>query len=87
MVVQATIKQALKDMMNILKKETDADAGMEKSAELLSKIIMDAILSAEVVAGQTVSTGVVPVQTVPTTGTGATTTPATGTTTTNGSLI
>lgn len=56
MIVQATIKQALLDMMTELKTMTDTDEAQDKSAELLSKIIMDAIKSADVAIGISVAT-------------------------------
>jgi hypothetical protein len=49
MVVKATIKQALIDMMNEMKTLTDVDEAIDKNATLLSEIIYDAILSADVI--------------------------------------
>lgn len=49
MVNQSIIKQALLDLMNELKNETDTDLAQEKWAEKISKIIKDAILSGEVI--------------------------------------
>lgn len=56
MVVKSDIKQAILDLQNEMTQIRDIEAGKERFAELLSTIIYDSILSAEVVAGQTVTT-------------------------------
>ncbi len=72
MVIQATIQQALLDMMDVLKTMDDSEEAKTKNAELLSKIIVDAILSADVVAGIPVATtGSAVAQTGVTTSTGS----------------
>jgi hypothetical protein len=71
MVDKNTIKQALKDLQEELKSETDSEKALDRWAELLSIIIKDAILSADVQAGITVATaGSAFSQTGATTGTG-----------------
>lgn len=86
MIVQATIKQALLDMMSELKTMTDTDEAQNKSAELLSKIIVDAIKSADI-SPLELTIPVLPVQVVPATGTGATTPVPTTTILGTGKLI
>ena len=86
MIIQATIKQAILDMMSELKTMTDTDLAQDKSAELLSKIIMDAILSADIQPLEVTLTPI-PVQVVPATGTGATLPSTTVTVVGTGKLI
>lgn len=74
MIVQATIKQALLNMMTELKTMTDTDEAQDKSAELLSKIIVDAIKSADI-SPLELTIPILPVQVVPASGTGATLAP------------
>ena len=74
MIVQSTIKQALLDMMTELKTMTDTDEAQDKSAELLSKIIADAIKSADI-QPLDLTIPVLPVQVLPASGTGATVAP------------
>jgi hypothetical protein len=73
-VVQNTIKQALLDMTDELKALENSEEGRNKWADLLSGIIKDAILSADVAAG------------IPVTTSGSATTQA-GATTSTGSLL
>lgn len=56
MVIQATIQQAIIDMIDTLKTLDDSEEAKTKNAELLSKIIVDAILSADVAIGIPVAT-------------------------------
>jgi len=56
MIIQQTIKQSILNMIDVLKTIEDSDQAKEKNAELLAKIIVDAIKSAEVVSGIPVST-------------------------------
>ena len=66
MVVKSLIEQNILDMFDILKEIKDSEEAKTKYASLLSDIIADAILSADVAIG-------IPVQVVPTSGTGTTT--------------
>jgi hypothetical protein len=78
-VIKEDIKQALIEMTNELKTIKDTDEGIERWAEMLSTIIKDAILSADVVNVTTTSTLTV----VGTSPSGAVTGTATGTSTQN----
>jgi hypothetical protein len=73
-VIQSTIKTALIAMSDELKEMDDAEASIEVWADKFSKIIMDAIQSADVMAGIPVSTA-------------GSATAQSGTTTSTGSLI
>ncbi len=72
MVSKTIIKQALLDLQNTLKTETDSDTAIDKWASLMSDIISDAILSADVQPGIPVATtGTAAAQTGATTSTGS----------------
>jgi hypothetical protein len=68
MIIQQTIKQSILNMIDVLKTIEDSDQAREKNAELLAKIIVDAILSADI--------PIIPVQVIPISGTGTTTSTA-----------
>ena len=56
MIVKADIEQAIMNMQNKMQTIKDVEEGKREMASMLSQIIVDAILSAEVLAGQTVTT-------------------------------
>lgn len=71
-VIKDTIKQAIIDMQDQLKTQTDSDQAIQLSAELLATIIVNAILSADVQPGIPVATtGSSSAQTGATTSTGS----------------
>lgn len=68
MIVKAKIMSDILNMFDILKDIKDSEEAKSKYAELLTDVIYNTILSADI--------PILPVQVVPLTGTGATTAPA-----------
>lgn len=74
MISETVIKNAIIDMIDALKNLTDSEEAKEKNAELMAKIIADAIKSADI-SPLELTIPILPVQVVPASGTGATLAP------------
>ena len=74
MISETTIKNAIIDMIDALKNLTDSQEAKERNAELVAKIIADAIKSADI-QPLDLTIPILPVQVVPASGTGATVAP------------